>query len=107
MIQMRDAVHCDFERNRDLLLHFFGGAARPLRDDLDVIVGDVGVGFHRKVVEGDRAPNQQQQGWSTIRNRLLRAKSTSARIIWISGAAPVRRRAPERPAGYLTRLPAI
>ena len=39
----------------------FGRDARPLRDDLDVVVGDVGIGFHRKVVERDRAPDEQQE----------------------------------------------
>ena len=32
--QVRDAVHHGFERNGDLLLHFLGGAARPLGDHL-------------------------------------------------------------------------
>jgi len=31
---MRDAVHDDFERNRDLLFDLFRGNPRPLRDDL-------------------------------------------------------------------------
>ena len=47
-------------RNRDLLLHFFGRAARPLRDDLDVVVGHVRIGFHRQIVKRDGAPDQQQ-----------------------------------------------
>ena len=61
MLQVRQAVHDDLDGNGDLLLDFFGGVAGPLRDDLDVVVGDVGIGFHRQVVERDRAPNQQQQ----------------------------------------------
>ena len=39
----------DFQRNSDLLLHLFGGAPRPLRDDLDVVVRDVRIGFHRQL----------------------------------------------------------
>ena len=57
---MRDAVHHDFERNRDLLLHFFRGAARPLRDDLHIVVGDVRIGFDGQIVERDPAPDEQQ-----------------------------------------------
>ena len=53
---VRHAVHHDLKRNRDLLLHLFGGDSRPLRDDLDVIVRDVGIGFDGKLVERDRTP---------------------------------------------------
>ena len=62
MFQVRDAVHHDFDRDGDLLLHFFGRAAGPLRDDLDVVIGHVRIGFHRQIVEGNRAPDQQQDG---------------------------------------------
>ena len=46
MLQVRQPVHHDFDGNRDLLLHLFGGAAGPLRNDLDVVVGYVGISFH-------------------------------------------------------------
>ena len=62
MLQVRNAVHHDFDGNGDLLLHFFGGAAGPLRDDLNVVVGHVGIGFDRQIVKRNRAPDQQQQG---------------------------------------------
>ena len=39
------------DRNGDLLLHFFGGAAGPLRDDLNVVAGHVRIRFHRQIVE--------------------------------------------------------
>jgi hypothetical protein len=42
--------------NRHLALNLLGRAARPLRDDLDVIVGDVRIGFNREGTEGDNAP---------------------------------------------------
>ena len=60
MLQMRQPVHHDLNGYRDLLLDFFSCAPRPLRDDLDVIVGYVRVGFDRQIVKRDRAPNQQQ-----------------------------------------------
>ena len=41
----------DLDRNRDLLLDLLGGSAGPLRDDADVVVGDVRIGFDRQVVE--------------------------------------------------------
>ena len=43
----------------NLLLDLFGGAAGPLRDDLHVVVGDVGVSLNRQVVERDDAPSEE------------------------------------------------
>ena len=63
--QMRhvgDARHLDLDGDGDLLLDFFGGAAGPLGDDLDVVVGDVGIGFDGQVVEGDGAPGEEDDG---------------------------------------------
>src|SRR5258706_13529140 len=57
---MGEAVHHDFERNRDLLLDLFGGASGPLRDDLNVVVGDIRVSFNGKLLERDDAPGEQQ-----------------------------------------------
>jgi len=51
MRQVRDTIHNDLERDGDLLLHLFGGPARPLRNDLDVVVGDVGIRLNRQVAE--------------------------------------------------------
>ena len=61
ILQVWDAVHDNFQRNGDLLFNFFGGAAGPLRDDLDVVVGDVGIGFDGEIMERDGAPDQQQE----------------------------------------------
>ena len=43
-------------RNGDLLLHFFRRAPGPLRNDLDVVIGNVGIGFDRQIVERDQRP---------------------------------------------------
>ena len=56
------SVHLNFNRNGDLLFHFFRGAARPLRNDLHVVVGDVGIGFDGQIVKRDRPPDQQEHG---------------------------------------------
>ena len=45
MGEVGNAGHLDLDRDGDLALDLFGAAARPLGDDLDVVVGDVGVGF--------------------------------------------------------------
>src|SRR5258708_39712849 len=61
MRQMRNSVHADFERNSDLLLDLFGRNSWPLRDDLDVVVGNVRISFNRKLMKGNCTPNEQQQ----------------------------------------------
>ncbi len=47
VIEVWDSVHYDLDRNRNLLLHLFRGPSGPLRDDLDVVVRNVRVGFDR------------------------------------------------------------
>ena len=53
-----NAVHDGFQRDGDLLLDLLGRDARPLRDDVDVIVGHIGIGFDGKAMEGDNAPGE-------------------------------------------------
>ena len=55
-----DAVHRGLNWNRHLLLDLLGGDSRPLRDDIDVVVGYVGIGLHRKPVERHDPPHKQQ-----------------------------------------------
>ena len=70
-----------FDGDGNLLLDLFGGAAGPLGDDLDVVVGDVGVGFYRQRTEREDAPDEQEQPpMMRTRKRFLRAKSTSEPI---------------------------
>jgi hypothetical protein len=45
-----------------LLFHFLGCTPGPLRDDLDIVVGYVRVGFYGKVMKRYRTPDQQQGG---------------------------------------------
>jgi len=60
VLQMWNAVQDDLERNRNLLLYFFCGAAGPLCDDLDIVIGNVWIRFHRQIVERNSTPDQQQ-----------------------------------------------
>src|ERR1700691_4983808 len=62
MLHVRDAGHLDFNRHRDLLLHFFRSASRPLRNHLDVVVGYIGVRLDWQIMERDSAPDKQQDG---------------------------------------------
>src|SRR5579864_5388987 len=58
---MGDAVEFDFERDGDLLLYFFGCVSGPLRDDLRVGVGDVGIGFDGQSMERNDAPDEEHK----------------------------------------------
>jgi hypothetical protein len=51
MLQVRQPVHHDFNGDGDLLLHLFGRAARPLRDDLHVVVGYIRISFDGQILE--------------------------------------------------------
>src|ERR1700687_6195029 len=56
-----NAVQGDFERDRDLLFDLFSGMAGPLRDDLRVSVGDVGIRFDGQITKRNDAPDEQHQ----------------------------------------------
>ena len=60
MLQVGNARHLNLDRDGDLLLDLFCGAPRPLGNDLHVVVGNVGIGLDRKIVEGDNAPGKEQ-----------------------------------------------
>ena len=62
MLHVGQPRHGNFERHRYLLLHFFRRAPGPLSDDLNVVVGNVRIGFDRKVVKRNCAPDKKQQG---------------------------------------------
>ena len=54
-----NAGHLNFDRHRYLALDLLGAPPRPLRDDLYVIVGYVGVGLNGKSPKRDDAPRGQ------------------------------------------------
>ena len=94
MRQVRHAVEFHFQRNGDLLFDFFGGVPGPLRDDLRVGVGDVGIGLDGQVRETKRCPRQkapaqrpESSGGCAAQNR------SDARII---SSPPLRSRTPAR-----------
>src|ERR1700719_3963589 len=59
---MRDAVQLYFEWNRDLLFDFLGRVPGPLRDDLRVGIGDIGVGLDRQIMKRNNAPDETDVG---------------------------------------------
>jgi hypothetical protein len=62
MHDMRNAVHRDFQWNRDLLLNLLRGNTRPLRNYVHVVVRDVRIRLDRKLVKRYRSPDKQQKG---------------------------------------------
>jgi hypothetical protein len=66
---MGDAIQFHLERNRDLLFDLFGSVTRPLRDDLRVGVGDVGICFDGQGMERDDAPDEEDERASQNKRR--------------------------------------
>ncbi len=60
MRDSRNAVHHGFKRDGDLLLDLLRGDAGPLSDDIDVVVGNVGICLDGQPMEGDDAPGEQK-----------------------------------------------
>ncbi len=78
VIQMRNARHLDFDRDRDLLFNLFCRSSRPLRNHLNIIVRNVRIRLDRKIVKRNHAPAEEQNRRASTSQRLFSAKSTSA-----------------------------
>ncbi len=74
MIQVGDAIHGDFERNRDLLFHLLRGPARPLRNHLNVVIGYVGICLDGQVVKGDSTPDEKQESDKNNQKAIVQGK---------------------------------
>ena len=74
MLHVGNARHDNFQRDRHLLLDLFGRAAGPLGDDGDVIIGNVRIGFDGQIVEGDGAPDEEQNGGRQDHETVIQCK---------------------------------
>ena len=74
MVHVRDAGHSDLQRHRHLLFHLFGCAARPLRDYLNVVIGDVRIRFHGQIVKRDGAPDEQQKSGGDNQQTIIKGE---------------------------------
>jgi hypothetical protein len=50
MSQVRRSIHLNLDGDCDLSLHLFRRSARPLGDDLDIVIGHVWIGFNGKAM---------------------------------------------------------
>src|ERR1700691_2326243 len=57
--EMRNSKHLNFDGNRYLLFHFFGGTPGPLAYDVHVIIGDVRIDLDGHVVKRYGPPGEQ------------------------------------------------
>jgi hypothetical protein len=60
MADLRNAVYRDLQWDGRLLLYLLGGNFRPMRDDLDVPLGNVPIGVDQQILECDNARTEQQ-----------------------------------------------
>jgi len=71
--RVRHAGQGDFERNGDLLLHFFRGAPGEEGDDRDLGVGDIREGLDRQAAEGgDAGADEKQQAEDDVQRLMQR-----------------------------------
>ena len=61
MGEVGNAGHLDLDRNGDLALDLLGAAARPLGDDLNVVIGHIGVGFDGQRAKCENAPRGEHR----------------------------------------------
>ena len=69
-----NAVHHGLKRDGYLLLDLLGGNAGPLRNDINVIVRNVGISLHRQPMEGDDAPGEEQNADCKDKKAVLKRK---------------------------------
>ena len=57
-----------------MLFNLLSGYARPLSNDLDVVVGHVGVSLDGKLAEGDDASGKEQEGEAEHEQAVIQSK---------------------------------
>src|SRR5690348_14359083 len=62
MRQVRYPIHLNLDRNGYLLFDLFRCPTRPLRDDVDVVVGHIRISFHGQAAKRDGPPDEQKNG---------------------------------------------
>src|SRR5215472_11234244 len=66
-----NAIHGDFQWDRDLLFYLLGRDSRPLGDDLDVVVSHIRIRLHGEAVERDDAPDKKDHGHGQHENPVV------------------------------------
>src|ERR1700730_2929329 len=74
MHHMWDAVRGDFEWNRDLLLDLFCRNSRPLSNDLNVVVGYVGISLNGQALERKNPSGEKYQRQSQDEQTIVKSK---------------------------------
>jgi len=74
MDDVRNAVHYDFERNRDLLFDLFRRNPWPLCNDLDVVVGHVGIGLDGQPLERNNPAGEKDQRQTKDEQAVVKSK---------------------------------
>ena len=88
---LRDAIHDNFERNRDLLFDLFRRNSRPLRNDLNVVVSHVGIGLNGQTTEGDDAAGEKQHCEAQHKQAVVKSKindSANHSLLLVGGGLP-------------------
>src|SRR3984885_5258331 len=74
MLEVRDAGHLNFGRNRYLLFDVLSRMPRPLSNDVDVVVGDIRICFDWKIVKRNDAPREEQNSPTQYEKTIIQRK---------------------------------
>src|SRR5215469_2856635 len=61
MLEMRSAIHLNFDRNGDLLFHFLRRSPGPLCNHLHPRIRHIRIRFDRQSFESDNAPHEKNR----------------------------------------------
>src|ERR1700693_2799436 len=78
MNDVRNTVHDDFQRNGHLLFDLLRGNSRPLRNDLNIVVGHVGIGFDGQALEGNDSSGEKDQRQSQHEEAVIQSEIDDA-----------------------------
>ena len=59
VLHVRQSGHLDFSGNGNLLFDILGRMPRPLRNDVYVVIGNIGIGVDREIVKRDCPPDEE------------------------------------------------
>src|ERR1700744_2771354 len=91
MCQMRNAGHLNFHRHGNLAFDLLGRTSGPLRNDLDIVVCDIWIGFVRQAAKGYNAPCGKDEGSTENKPAVFERKiDECANHYWFPAVSSIR-----------------
>src|SRR5665213_1058440 len=91
MRQMRNTGHLNFNRHCNLSFNLLSTAARPLRNDLNVVVRDVWIGFNGQTAKRDNAPHGENEHSAQYQPAILKCEiNKRCQHYWFPAVSSIR-----------------